>query len=106
MPENAENRVISLMTMCRRAGMLLLGFDAVKDAAVRGQMTVILLAADVSPKTEKEIRFLAKDIPIRKTVTTMDAFAMFFRKRTAVFGVSDSGFAKKFLELLPESENV
>ncbi|MCQ2434077.1 MAG: ribosomal L7Ae/L30e/S12e/Gadd45 family protein [Oscillospiraceae bacterium] len=102
MPDAAENRLLSLLTMCRRAGKLLLGFDAVKEAAVRGQVACVLLAADASAKTEKEIRFVCKDIPIRRDSRTMDEFAMYFRKRTAVFGVCDSGFAKKLLEYLPE----
>ena len=103
----AEEKVISLLTMCRRAGKLLLGFDAVKDAGVRGQLSVILLAADVSPRTEKEIRFSCGKIPIRKTAASMDAYAMYFRKRTAVLGVTDAGFAGKLLTMLPaEDENV
>ncbi len=105
MAEVLPQRVISLLTICRRAGKLLLGFDAVKDAAARGQVMCILLAADISPKTEKEICFCCREVPIRKLDLTMDALAMYFRKRTAVFGVCDSGFSGKLLELLPEKTN-
>ena len=105
MAEVLPQRVISLLTICRRAGKLLLGFDAVKDAAARGQVMCILLAADVSPKTEKEICFCCREVPIRKLDLTRDALAMYFRKRTAVFGVCDSGFSGKLLELLPEKTN-
>lgn len=102
-----ESRITSLLTMCRRAGKLLLGFDAVKDANAKGQVKFVLLSMDASAKTEKEIRFYCKDIPIRKVPLTMDALAMYFRKRTAVLGICDAGFSAKLSELLPdENETV
>ena len=102
-----DNRIIQLLTMCRRAGKLLLGFDAVKDANTAGKITFVLLSQDASPKTEKEIRFYCKDVPIRRVSMTMDALAMFFRKRTAVLGVCDAGFSAKLSQLLPaEDETV
>lgn len=100
MPDRTE-RLTGLLTMCRKAGKLLLGFDAVKDAARQGQAALVLLAADVSPKTEKEIRFYAGDVPVRMLPFQMDALKVFFRKRTAVYGVCDAGFAGKLTELLP-----
>lgn len=103
MPDAAKDRIASSLTMCRRAGKLLLGFDAVKEAAQRGEVFCILLAADTSPKTEKETRFFAGDkIPLRKLPYDMDALTAYFRKRTAVFGVCEQGFARKLLSLLPE----
>ena len=104
MPDVSTERLTGILTMCRKAGKLLLGFDAVKDAAQQDQVQCILLAADISPKTEKEIRFYAKDLPIRQLPMDMDALKCFFRKRTAVFGVCDAGFSAKLLTLLPESE--
>lgn len=103
MPDAAENRLTAALTMCRKAGKLLLGFDAVKDALKQKQVKCILLAEDVSPKTEKEIRYFAGEIPVRKMPLQMDALKQFFRKRTAVFGICEDGFAAKLLTLLPES---
>lgn len=102
MPNAADDRITASLTMCRRAGKLLLGFDAVRDASAAGTVCCILLAADTSPKTEKETRFFAGEIPLRKLPYDMDALAAFFRKRTAVFGVTEQGFARKLLSLLPE----
>ena len=104
MPDAAENRLTAVMTMCRRAGKLLLGFDAVKEAAQGKTAKLILLASDVSEKTEKEIRFYAGAAPVRKLPLDMDMLKCFFRKRTGVFGVCEDGFAAKLLSLLPESE--
>ncbi len=101
MPDAAKDRIAASMTMCRRAGKLLLGFDPVKEAAQQGHVCCILLAADVSPKTEKETHFFAGEIPVRKLPYDMDALTAYFRKRTAVFGVCEQGFAAKLLTLLP-----
>ena len=103
MPDAAGNRIFSLLTMCRRAGLLLLGFDAVTEAAKQGSICCILLAADCAPRTEKEIRYHCTGIPVRKLAEDMDTAACYFRKRTAVFGVASEGFAQKLLTLLPKT---
>ena len=100
MADAAMNRVFSLLTVCRRSGNLLLGFDAVTEAAKLGRVHCVLLAADVSPRTEKEVRFHCGEIPVRKLAETMDAMQCYFRKRTAVFGVCGEGFAGRLLTLL------
>lgn len=104
MPDAAENRLTASLTMCRKAGKLLLGFDAVREAAVQGSVRLVLLAADVSAKTEKEASFFAGSLPVRKLPFDMDALKLYFRKRTAVFGVCEDGFAAKLMTLLPESD--
>ena len=106
MPDAAENRLTASLTMCRKAGKLLLGFDAVKEAAQQGKVKLFLLADDASEKTEKEIRYYAGALPVRKLPFDMEALKPYFRKRTAVFGVCEDGFAAKLMTLLPESEEL
>lgn len=104
MPDAAENRLTASLTMCRKAGKLLLGFDAVKEAVQQGNVRLVLLAADASAKTEKEARFFAGAVPVRKLPLDMDTLKLYFRKRTAVFGVCEDGFAAKLMTLCPESD--
>lgn len=54
-----NERLAGLLGMARRAGRLIAGFDAVKVALTDGRAQLVLLAADLSPKTEKELRFAA-----------------------------------------------
>ena len=105
MPDTAQSRVLSLMTICRRAGKLLLGFDAGCEGTAARQVSCILLAQDCAPRTEKEIRFHCPETPVRRLAENMDVLQMYFRKRTAVFGVCGEGFAKKLLTLLPEQSS-
>ncbi len=106
MPDAAENRLTASLTMCRKAGKLLLGFDAVTEAAKQGSVKLFLLASDASEKTEKEVRYFAGTLPVRKLPFDMDTLKCYFRKRTAVFGVCEDGFAAKLISLLPESDDL
>ncbi len=106
MPDAAENRLTASLTMCRKAGKLLLGFDAVTEAAKQGSVKLFLLASDASEKTEKEVRYFAGTLPVRKLPFDMDTLKGDFRKRTAVFGVCEDGFAAKLISLLPESDDL
>lgn len=98
MNDVAANKLISSLTMCRRAGKLLLGFDAVKEAVQQDHVYCVLLASDCAPKTEKEIRYYCSGIPCEKLPFSMQDMTAYFTKRTAVFGVADGGFAKAMLK--------
>lgn len=104
MPEQNADRVIPLLTVARKAGKLLLGFDAVCDGVRTGSVSCIVLAADCAPRTEKELRYHCPETPLRRLSMNMDLLQMYFRKRTAVFGVCGEGFAKKLISLLPDQE--
>lgn len=101
MPDAAQNKLLSLLTIARKAGKLLLGFDAVCEGAAAGTVCCILLAQDCAARTEKEIRFKCRNAPVRKLGLSMETMQMYFRRRTAVLGVCGAGFAEKCLSLLP-----
>lgn len=56
-------RIAGLLGMARRAGRLTTGFDAVAALTAGGTAAVVLVAADLSEKTEKELRFAARNHP-------------------------------------------
>lgn len=79
--------------LCRRAGKLIAGFDAAV-AEIRAKTAGgALLASDVSPKTEKEILFHARQngIEVIKAGFTMDEAKQATGKRAGVFFVADEG---------------
>ena len=41
------------------------GFDATVDAVTAGQAKLVLCAADISPKTDKEWRYAVRRTPVR-----------------------------------------
>lgn len=70
-----------------------MGFDAVKDEIRKKTRGGVILANDVSPKTEKEILFHAEQnkIKVIKAGFTMDEAQNAIGKRAGVFFVTDEG---------------
>ena len=56
----ARTKLINIITICRRAGKLEMGFDASVQSAEKHKARLIFTAADVSPKTAKEAEFAAE----------------------------------------------
>ena len=95
------NKLLGLLTMCRKAGQLQMGFDAMKEALTGGKAKAVIIAADVSSKTEKEARFFADkyNIPAKKTDTSLDEIYQALGKRAGILTICDDGFAKKALDI-------
>ncbi|MDR0822114.1 MAG: 50S ribosomal protein L7 [Oscillospiraceae bacterium] len=94
-----SNNLLSNISLCRKAGKVTTGFDAVCDNFPKAALVFAL--SDVSPKTLKELRFKAEKAhrEVRLLPLTMDEAADVFGKRTGVFSVDDKGLAKIFVDI-------
>lgn len=100
---NEKNKkMFDLLTMCRRSGRMTMGFDSVKDSMTGHKAKLVILASDISAKTEKEIRFFADKTftKVMKTEATIAEFEFGIGKKVGVIAVCDEGFAKKTAEIL------
>lgn len=99
-----NNKIFGLLSMCRRSGRMALGFDMSKEAAEKGKAELILLASDISPKTEKEVRFFSEKYSVEtvKTNFTIDDFFHGIGKKVGIVAVCDKGFAEKAASLVGE----
>ncbi len=90
------SKFTDILGLCRRAGKLITGFDAVIDSVKNGKVSAVIIAADLSPKTEKEIRFAlnGKKIPLYKTNDTLDEINFALGRRTGVISVEDENLLK------------
>ena len=91
-----NERLTGLLGMARRAGRLIAGFDAVKESLTAGRAAAVLFAADLSPKTEKELRFAAGERPLLFPAgLTKDEIghAIGSEKPVGVIATEDKGFA-------------
>ncbi len=81
---------------------MVLGFDPVKESAQKQTARLILLAADISPKTEKEIHFIAQknQIPVAKMPHSMDEVWQSVNKRAGVLAITEQGLAQKLYHML------
>ncbi len=87
------NKVLSTICLCRRASKLVMGFDSVVEELKASGFGGVVLAADVSAKTEKEIRFFAEQNgkEVLKADFTMEDAHGAVGKRAGVFLINDEG---------------
>ncbi len=99
------NKLVGLLGMCRRAGRLTVGYDAVA-ALCREAGVLLMLASDASPRTVRQLTFQAGDTPIYRLPLTRDeaAHAVGSHKPIAVLAVTDSGFIRALRPLLSRTE--
>lgn len=85
--------MLSTICLCRRADKLVIGFDAVVTEIGSPRFGGVVLAADVSAKTEKEVRFNAEKHgkEVLKALFSMDEAKNAIGKRAAVFLITDEG---------------
>lgn len=98
---NSQQKTVNLLTMCCRAGRLINGFDAVKDAAVNKGISCVLITSDISVKTLKEVKFFCNNTGTnlyKIDLTSLDIMKA-IRKEVVVIGVADYGFAQRFKTL-------
>lgn len=97
-----KEKLVSTLTFTKRVGGLTVGFDQVKVAMQTGQACVVLLAADLSEKTHKEMLYLcgALEVEYRDIPLTLDELWYLIGKRAGVFAVINAGFAEKLTTII------
>ncbi len=101
-----RGKLEGLLSMCRKAGRLVLGHDSVKESVQKRTAEIILFAEDFSPRTAQHIRRPAEQSGIH-TLTlplTMDGMQRLCGKRAGVAAVTDRGFAAALERLIPPPE--
>lgn len=101
------DKLLSAVSLCRKAGRLVTGFDAVKESTAKGEACLVFCAGDLSANTRKRVdRFCEQFGTQAKTALhTQDALAQVCTKRSGVFAVTDPGLAKLVKSQLPAEEN-
>lgn len=95
-----RDKLSGTLTLCKRAGKLILGFDLVKESVQKGTAQLVLFSQDVSPKTAKDIRFHAErhGVPCREIPLLMDEMWYLVGKRAGIAAISDKGFADRLIQ--------
>lgn len=98
---NSQQKTVNLLTMCCRAGRVIMGFDAVKEAALKGGISCVLVTTDISTKTLKELKFFCNNTftNIFKIDLESDDMLNAIGKEVVVVGIADYGFAQRFKTL-------
>lgn len=82
------------LSLCRKAGALVTGFDAVKDSALRGKAVLVLCAGDASDGTRRRVDDFCEDlVDVLHVPETQFELSQVCKKPTAVFAVTDANLA-------------
>lgn len=97
----SSDKFLSFLGLCRRAGKLTIGNDLVAQTMANGESCLVLIANDISQRTEKDITQSAQqnNVSIIRLSYTKEQLSNALGKLTAVISINDSGFAKKILQL-------
>ena len=97
-----NDRLLSFLGICRRAGKLVIGNDPVKESIETEKALLVILASDISQNTLKKIKPVieASQVPCYTANRTKDEISFSLGKACAVLSVTDNGFATKLCELL------
>lgn len=100
-----KEKALNLLTMCRRAGRLTIGFDASMENVKSGAAQAVVTAEDISPKTAKEALFISsrQGVPVLHGGIYMEELYHCFGKTVGIMAVCDKGFAAKLREYLDET---
>ena len=102
MIELAENKekLIGLLGLARKAGVLAVGFTAVEKLVKRGQRPLVVLATDVGASQRGKI---TRWEPVRgflvDVLTSKEMAEAFGRDKLVVVGLSDPGFVHGIAKL-------
>ena len=97
-----NDRLLSFLGLCRRAGKLVIGFDPLRDAVESGKAFLVLVAADISANTLKKLcaALEGSTVPFYTVKRTKDEISFSLGKTCACLAVIDKGFADKLCELI------
>ena len=96
----SKEKLFGLLTICRKAGRMTMGFDSVKESILTDKAKAVFLASDISAKTEKEVRFFADQKAVPCIDATIAEIEFSVGRKAGVIGICDEGFAKKLTELI------
>ncbi|MCR5652468.1 MAG: ribosomal L7Ae/L30e/S12e/Gadd45 family protein [Ruminococcus sp.] len=99
------DKLLNFLGLCRRAGKLTTGNDAVVETVQKGESKAVIIAGDTSPNTEKKLRKTCEmnRVMLIKLNRTKDEISCAIGKFAAVASVTDTGFAQN-IDRLQQNE--
>ena len=97
-----NDKLLSFLGLCKRAGYLISGADTVTRAVNEGKALLVLYASDVSDNSLKGVLRAAQDknIPARKLPRGKEELSFALGKHCGIICTTDNGFAQKILTMI------
>lgn len=104
-----NDKILTLLGFASKAGKLSYGFDTVKTALTQDKSKLVLMANDVSPKTQKEINFFSGKSKAQCIVLenyNKETVSHAVGRKCGVISVNDSSFADGLLSAINVGRNL
>lgn len=97
-----NDRLLSFLGLCKRAGYLISGADTVIRTMKEGKALLALTADDFSDNSRKNVEKAAEtyNVPLRELHRSKDELSFALGKHCGVVCVTDKGFADKILTMI------
>ncbi len=97
------DKLLFALSLCRKAGALTTGFDAVKESVFKGKAQLVLCASDASEGTRRRMKAICEDLETEYAdlPERQSELAAICKKPTAVFAVTNGELAKLCRKNLP-----
>lgn len=100
-----QDRFLSLLGLCRRAGKMVIGNDPVIESVFKKKAELVIIASDCSKNTSKNVLVSTHKNNVSAVVCnyTKDDISYAVGKYCAVLSIEDTGFAKKAYTLIVDN---
>ena len=101
-----NDRILSLLGLCRRAGKLVIGADPSVESITKGKSQIIIYAKDFSKLSAKPVLETAHKNNIKTYCKnrSKDEISFALGKLCGVMSVEDKGFANKLEQLITDEQ--
>jgi ribosomal protein L7Ae-like RNA K-turn-binding protein len=95
-----QDKILTLLGFCKKAGKLVAGTEKVTELVKKGSPCLVMLSDDISPKTEKELRYHAngKQVVFIRLPYSRETVAHATATTAGVLATADEGFSKAILQ--------
>jgi len=99
-----NDKTLSLLGICRRAGKLVTGFDAAVISVTEKKSFAVLAASDISEKTFKNLKYEVdkEGVTAVKIPFSMEEVGRACGIKAGIVSVCDEGFAKAVLKTVSD----
>lgn len=104
-----SDKILTLLGFASKAGKLSYGFDAVKTAITQGKSKLVLMANNVSPKSQKEVTFYGDKRGINPVILDaydMETLSHAVGRKCGIISVNDNSFADGLLSAINVGRNL
>ena len=94
-----NSKILTLLGFAAKAGCLSFGMDATVQSIKSRKARLIVVAADVSSKSLKEVKFFAEKTPVKEIEADKQTLSHAVGKQCGILSVNDEGFKNSILKL-------